>query len=106
MHLPESRSRVGWWALALTLLVSLLFVAYSIIGTLVLGLFIYYVSRPIYHRVAGRWIRGISTPEGRSSWWHCQHWCWSGTRSRSGSENTARSPEPESRRITPDSSSV
>ncbi|GAA5043194.1 AI-2E family transporter [Haladaptatus pallidirubidus] len=52
MQLPENRSRVGWWILAVVLLASLLFVAYSIVGTLVLGLFIYYGSRPIYRRVS------------------------------------------------------
>lgn len=50
----ERRSRLGWWALALALALALAFVAYAFVGTLVLGLFVYYGSRPVYRRVAGQ----------------------------------------------------
>ncbi len=52
MELPEQRSRIGWWLLAIALTAALVFVAYAFVGTLVLGLFVYYGSRPIYRRVA------------------------------------------------------
>ncbi|MCO8243951.1 MULTISPECIES: AI-2E family transporter [unclassified Haladaptatus] len=51
MEFSEERSRIGWWALAIVLAAALAFVAYAFVGTLVLGLFIYYGSRPIYRRV-------------------------------------------------------
>ncbi len=51
MELSEERSRIGWWVLAILLAVALAFVAYAFVGTLVLGLFVYYGSRPIYRRV-------------------------------------------------------
>ncbi|WP_227354232.1 AI-2E family transporter [Haladaptatus salinisoli] len=54
MKLPDDRSQVGWWVLATALFVALLFVAYSFIGTLVLGLFLYYGTRPLYRRVTAR----------------------------------------------------
>ncbi|WP_224449113.1 AI-2E family transporter [Haloprofundus salilacus] len=46
-----SRNVVGWWVLTLALGATLLFVAYSFVGTLALGLFAYYGTRPIYRRV-------------------------------------------------------
>ncbi|WP_458204666.1 AI-2E family transporter [Haladaptatus sp. NG-SE-30] len=54
MKLPEERSQVGWWVFALALLVALAFVAYSFVGTLVLGLFVYYGTRPLFRRVTNR----------------------------------------------------
>ncbi|WP_458188355.1 AI-2E family transporter [Haladaptatus sp. NG-WS-4] len=54
MELPEDRSQVGWWAFAIALLAALLFVAYSFVGTLVLGLFVYYGTRPLFRRVTTR----------------------------------------------------
>ncbi|WP_224334711.1 AI-2E family transporter [Haloprofundus halobius] len=46
-----SRNTLGWWAITLALAATLAFVAYSFVGTLVLGLFAYYGTRPIYRRV-------------------------------------------------------
>ncbi|KTG09438.1 hypothetical protein AUR64_16810 [Haloprofundus marisrubri] len=46
-----SRTTVGWWLLTLALGATLAFVAYSFVGTLVLGLFAYYGTRPLYRRV-------------------------------------------------------
>lgn len=49
-----SRSRLGMWALALVLGAILVYVVYSYIGTFVLGLFVYYITRPIHRRIAKR----------------------------------------------------
>ncbi|WP_224268418.1 AI-2E family transporter [Haloprofundus salinisoli] len=46
-----SRTTAGWWLLTLVLAATLAFVAYSFVGTLVLGLFAYYGTRPLYRRV-------------------------------------------------------
>ncbi|QCJ46302.1 AI-2E family transporter [Haloprofundus sp. MHR1] len=46
-----SRTTVGWWLLTFALAAMLAFVAYSFVGTLVLGLFAYYGTRPLYRRV-------------------------------------------------------
>lgn len=54
MEVPERRSRLGWWLLAIALALALALVAYAFVGTLVLGLFVYYGSRPVYRRVTTR----------------------------------------------------
>jgi predicted PurR-regulated permease PerM len=52
MEFPElDKGRLAWWALGLSLAGALLFVAYSFVGTLVFGLFIYYATRPIYRQL-------------------------------------------------------
>lgn len=48
------RSRIPLWLAAIALGLTLAFVIYSYIGTFVLGLFIYYITRPIHRRVANR----------------------------------------------------
>jgi len=48
------RARLGWWALGAALAALLGFVAYSFIGTLVVALFIYYATRPVYNRLSKR----------------------------------------------------
>jgi len=48
------RSRTFWIGLALLLAGVLLFVIYRFVGTFVLGLFLYYASRPIYTRLRRR----------------------------------------------------
>ncbi|WP_435358794.1 AI-2E family transporter [Haloarchaeobius sp. DFWS5] len=48
------RSRIAWWATALTLAGALLYVFYSFIGTFVFGIFIYYSTRPVYNRMKRR----------------------------------------------------
>ncbi len=45
------QSRSLWWAAAVVLLCTLLFVVYSFVGTFVFGLFIYYATRPAYKRI-------------------------------------------------------
>ncbi|MFD1598213.1 AI-2E family transporter [Halobellus rarus] len=47
-------SRTVWMGLAFVLAGALLFVLYSFVGTFVLGLFLYYSSRPIYVRLRHR----------------------------------------------------
>jgi predicted PurR-regulated permease PerM len=52
MEFPElDKGRLAWWALGFSLAAGLLFVAYSFVGTLVFGLFIYYATRPIYRQL-------------------------------------------------------
>jgi predicted PurR-regulated permease PerM len=50
------RARAVWWTLAAALTGVLAFTVYSFIGTFVLGIFIYYATRPVYRRLQ-RWIR-------------------------------------------------
>jgi predicted PurR-regulated permease PerM len=45
------RGQFAWWAFGLALAAALVFVAYSFVGTLVFGLFIYYATRPIYRQL-------------------------------------------------------
>ncbi|MFB6118730.1 AI-2E family transporter [Halosegnis sp.] len=44
--------RTAWWGLAAVLAGILVFVTYSFVGTLVVGLFLYYASRPVFRRLA------------------------------------------------------
>jgi len=50
----RSRSRIAMWVLALVLGGILTFVVFSYVGTFVLGIFIYYITRPIHRRIAKR----------------------------------------------------
>jgi predicted PurR-regulated permease PerM len=52
--LPTDRARVGWWAFVLILALAAAFLAYSFVEVLVLGVFGYYATRPIYRRLARR----------------------------------------------------
>jgi predicted PurR-regulated permease PerM len=52
--LDTERSHAGWWALGLALLGVVGYVGYSFVGTLVLGVFIYYATRPIHRRLQRR----------------------------------------------------
>lgn len=49
-----SRGRVALWIFALFLLGVLLYVSWRYVGTVVLGLFAYYVTRPVFHRMLNR----------------------------------------------------
>ncbi|CQH58005.1 AI-2E family transport protein [Halobacterium hubeiense] len=49
------RGRLAWWAGAAVLGGVLAFTVYSFLGTFVLGIFIYYATRPVYRRLE-RWI--------------------------------------------------
>lgn len=52
MEFPElDKGRLAWWLLGLVLAAALAYVAYSFVGTLVFGLFIYYATRPIYRQL-------------------------------------------------------
>ena len=44
-------SRIMLWILGLVLALVLAFVVYKFIGTFVVGLFIYYISKPVYSRL-------------------------------------------------------
>lgn len=48
------RSRIPLWLAAIALGLVLAFIIYSFIGTFVLGLFIYYITRPIHRRLVKR----------------------------------------------------
>lgn len=47
----EDRERVAWWLIFGVLGLILAFVLYSYVGTIVLGLFVYYATRPIYRKL-------------------------------------------------------
>ena len=52
MEFPElNKGRLAWWGLGLVLAAAMVYVAYSFVGTLVFGLFIYYATRPIYRQL-------------------------------------------------------
>ncbi|PSP84610.1 AI-2E family transporter [Halobacteriales archaeon QS_1_68_17] len=48
------RARLVWWGLAAVLMLALLAVAVEFVGTLMLGLFLYYSARPLFARVRRR----------------------------------------------------
>ncbi len=50
----SDRSRVAWWLLGLALFLVLAFVVGAFVGTFVLGLFLYYATRPVYDRLEDR----------------------------------------------------
>ncbi|WP_227376901.1 AI-2E family transporter [Haladaptatus halobius] len=54
LGLPRSRSRLAWWVVGGVLGIAVLFVLYAFVGTVVLGLFMYYATRPVYERMARR----------------------------------------------------
>ncbi|WP_458209466.1 AI-2E family transporter [Haladaptatus sp. NG-SE-30] len=49
-----NRSRLAWWTVGIIFGVLLLFVLYSFLGTVVLGLFMYYATRPVADGMAKR----------------------------------------------------
>lgn len=48
------RGRFGWWVVVLTLGAVLAYILVSFVGTFVLGLFVYYSTRPVYKRLKHR----------------------------------------------------
>lgn len=54
VDLSLSRERAGLWILTLTLFALLVYVGWRFVGAFVLGLFLYYVTRPIHVRIADR----------------------------------------------------
>ncbi|MGB9965354.1 AI-2E family transporter [Halobacterium sp. CBA1126] len=50
------RGRLAWWVVAAVLSGVLAFTVYSFLGTVVLGVFVYYATRPVYRRLE-RWVR-------------------------------------------------
>jgi predicted PurR-regulated permease PerM len=63
MELEMDRSRVAWGIVGLLLAATVVYVLHSFVGTFVFGLFIYYATRPVYHR-AQRRIRSPSLAAG------------------------------------------
>jgi predicted PurR-regulated permease PerM len=54
MEVEIDRSRLAWGVVGLALAGTLVFVAYSFVGTFVFGLFVYYATRPVYRRTRRR----------------------------------------------------
>jgi predicted PurR-regulated permease PerM len=50
LRIPD-RGRVGWWIITLLLVSVLAGILYAFLGTFVLGLFIYYATRPVFDRL-------------------------------------------------------
>jgi predicted PurR-regulated permease PerM len=48
------RERIAWWLVAVVLLAAVGYVVSSFLGTFLLGLFVYYATRPIYRRLLRR----------------------------------------------------
>lgn len=48
------RERLGWWLAALGLVAAVAYVVASFLGTFLLGVFVYYATRPIYRRLERR----------------------------------------------------
>ncbi|MDS0295264.1 AI-2E family transporter [Halogeometricum luteum] len=51
---PLDRERVTLWGVAIALLLALLYVGWRYVGTVVMGLFVYYVARPVFRRINAR----------------------------------------------------
>ncbi|MFC4548705.1 MULTISPECIES: AI-2E family transporter [Halorussus] len=51
--LPEDRERLAWWAFTFAVVGVFAFVLWAFVGTVVLGIFIYYGMRPVYRRLRG-----------------------------------------------------
>ena len=49
--LPSERGRLGWWAFVFALGVAAAYIAYSLVGMVVISVFGYYATRPIYRRL-------------------------------------------------------
>ena len=47
----RERNRIAWWLYLAGLGVGVAFLAYSFVGTFVLGVFAYYAARPVFHRL-------------------------------------------------------
>lgn len=47
----SDRTRIGWWAFVLVLAGAAAFLVYSFVGIVVLGVFSYYATRPIYRQI-------------------------------------------------------
>jgi predicted PurR-regulated permease PerM len=53
-RLGVDRARTAWWAVTAVLFLVVVFVVYSFVGTFVFAIFIYYATRPAYHRIYRR----------------------------------------------------
>jgi predicted PurR-regulated permease PerM len=51
-NMEFERSRMGWWVVVLVLAATAVFLTYSFVGLVVLGVFGYYAARPIYQRLS------------------------------------------------------
>lgn len=54
------RARIGWWVVAIALFTILALFVRRFVGTFVLGLFIYYGTRPLHRRLLDRYSRGAA----------------------------------------------
>jgi len=53
-RLTSERGRAILWLIAIVTIVGLLYVGWRFVGTVVMGLFIYYVTRPVFRRINSR----------------------------------------------------
>ncbi|MFC4550872.1 AI-2E family transporter [Halorussus sp. GCM10023401] len=53
-ELSFDRERIAWWLVAIALAVAVGYVVASFLGTFLLGLFVYYATRPMYRRLLRR----------------------------------------------------
>jgi predicted PurR-regulated permease PerM len=51
---PDDRARIGWWVFILILAAAAAFIVYSFVGMVVVGIFGYYATRPIYRQLNKR----------------------------------------------------
>ncbi|NHN61541.1 AI-2E family transporter [Halorussus rarus] len=49
--LDYDRNRIAWWLYVVALAVGVVYIGWSFVGMFVLGVFLYYASRPIYDRI-------------------------------------------------------
>lgn len=52
--IPSEPSRAVLWIVAIATIVGLLYVGWRFVGTVVMGLFVYYVTRPVFRRINTR----------------------------------------------------
>ncbi|WP_227355871.1 AI-2E family transporter [Haladaptatus salinisoli] len=52
--ITQNRERIAWWLIFSILGVLFVYILYSYVGTIILGLFIYYATRPVYRQLTHR----------------------------------------------------
>ena len=60
MEVPSSNGRAAWWAVTALFGAVLAWVLFRYVGTFILGVFFYYVTRPAYRRLHRRFRRSIA----------------------------------------------
>jgi len=60
MNWPDSKSRYAWWLIAVLFGAIVVWVVFNYVGTFILGLFLYYVTRPAHRRLKNRFRPSIA----------------------------------------------